>query len=132
MSYEVLKGVRDILITDGDVLSLIPASKIRVGWSSTVVDFPLAVISIVSESDTGMLGYGTAEEGEKLHRVEASIQIDVLSRASIKETLDIADAITKALMKNGYSKSTEVDMWDDLLKAHRRMLRFKKTFIKSA
>ena len=132
MSYEVLKSVRDILITDGDVLSLIPASKIRVGWSSTVVDFPLVVISIVSESDIGMLGYGTSEEGEKLHRVEVSIQIDILSRASIKETLDIGDAITRALMKNGYSKSTEVDMWDDLLKAHRRMLRFKRTFIKSA
>ena len=131
MSYEVVKEVRDLLISDGTVISLVPASNIRVGWSESRISFPIVVITMVSESDIGYLGFGTSSEGNKLHRQEATIQVDILSRSSIKETLDIGDAITKVLMYNGFSKATEVDIWDNLLKAHRRMLRFRKTYIKS-
>lgn len=130
MSYGVIKDTRDLLINSSEVTALVQPANIRVGWSEVQVSMPAVIISEVTETDVGYLGFGTSSEGSRLHRIEATLQIDVLSQNSVKETLQIADAITKVLLLNSYAKITEVDMWDELLKAHRRMLRFRKIYVK--
>lgn len=129
MSYDIVLEARNLLINNQSVTSLVEPANIRVGWSDGQVNFPSVSISTVGETDVGYLGFGTAPEGSRLHRIEATIQIDIISKTSIKETLEIADAITKVLLGNSFSKQSEVDIWDDMMKAHRRMLRFRKTYI---
>ena len=130
MSYNVVLEARNVLVNDADVTSLVSPTNIRVGWSEGQISMPAIIISIVGETDTGYLGFGTAPEGSRIHRVVATLQFDILSKSSVKETLQIDDAMTEALLENGYSKITETDMWDNYLKAHRRIVRFRKTYIK--
>jgi len=126
MSYEVMKEARDLLVNSSEVTALVSPTNIRVGWSEGEVSMPAIIITEVTESDVGQLGFGSS----KVHKIEATLQFDILSKNSVKETLNVADAVTKTLLSNTYAKVTEVDMWDDLLKAHRRMLRFRKTYFK--
>jgi len=130
MSYDVMLEARNALINDSAVTALVSPTNIRVGWSEGQISMPAIIISTVGETDIGYLGFGTAPEGSRMHRIEATLQFDILSKSSVKETLQIDDAMTEALLENGFSKTSETDMWDGYLKAHRRIVRFRKTYIK--
>ena len=126
MSYSIVKNTRDLLVADSELLNYVSSSDIRAGYSGEITSLPTIIISTVSETDTAHLGYGTAPSGSRLHRIDAVLQIDILTRKSMKEALDIADRITAILMNNGkYSKSGENDFWNDTYKAFHKVLRFR-------
>jgi len=129
MSYSLLKQTRDILVASADLSNYVSSNNIRVGWIEAATSFPLIAITTIGESDVGYLGYGTAPDGQKLHEINISFQIDILSRKSVKEATEIADIVTKELMANGYSKTSEVDTWEVALKAHRKILRFSYVYV---
>jgi len=126
MTYSVIKNTRDLLVGDSELTGYVSSADIRAGFSGEITNLPTIIITTVSETDIGHLGYATSPEGSRLHRIDCVIQIDVLTRKSMKEALEISDRITAVLMNNGrYSKTGEADMWNETYKAFHKVLRFK-------
>ena len=126
MSYATELEIRNLLIGFSTLTALVSSSNIKIGWSSTLDSFPAVTISQAAGTDTGQLGYGTSPSGSRVGVEEVSYQLDIYSRTSWKETLDIEDAIKKVLLKNGYSKTSSNDMWEPDIKAFRKITMWRK------
>jgi len=120
MSFEILREVRDAFINDANITALVPATKIRVGWQESVTTFPSIIISTVTETETGQLGYAH----NKRKAVLTTIQVDILSRKSLQNAVEIADAVSQCMLELGWEKVGDLDTFDTLMKCHRKTLRF--------
>ena len=126
MSYATELEIRNLLINFIPLTALVSSSNIKVGWSSSLDSFPTITISQAAGSDVGQLGYATSPSGSRVGVEEVSYQLDIYSRTSWKETLDIEDAIKKVLLKNGYSKTSSNDIWEPDIKAFRKVTMWRK------
>lgn len=121
-SYDQIKAIRDLLINDATVTSYVNANDITVGWVREVVDFPSIIITNAGGSSRGYIGNKNTSSGNRVATETLVIQIDIVSRTSVKNTYDIADAISDVLLANGYSKSSDNDFYVDDFEAYRKVV----------
>lgn len=121
MSLDVTRKLRGYLISSSEVTAYVPARKIKAGWPRTLDDFPCIIISQVAGSDYGYLGYGTSTAGSKLRREESSIQIDIYSKNSRLETVQIADEVVKKLISGNCTKQSDNESYNDELGIYRKI-----------
>ena len=122
MSEFIYSSVRALLTSSSDVTNLVPASSITPGFSQIHDSYPCITITVVGGADIGYMGYGTSPAGSKIRRNNTSVQIDIYTRHSLLSSQSIGDAITKTLMNGtGFRKAGEVDVYEDELKAHRKI-----------
>jgi len=122
MTLEILKEVRNAYIADPEITAYVSPSKIRVGWQESITAFPSIIISTVTERETGQLGYSYS----KRKTVSTTIQVDIISRKSVQETVEIADKVTDKMLDLGFEKVGDMDTYDTLMKCHRKTLRFSR------
>lgn len=126
MSYDVLLELRNALISSSDLTNLVSSSNIQVGWKRELTDFPCIIISQSGGVDYGYLGYNTSADGSKLGREEATYQIDIYSRTSMKNILDIFEALRGVLLALGYRKTGDTDAFESEYDAYRKITTWKK------
>ena len=118
MSYTAILNVRNYLISASTVTSQVGSNAIRAGWPKELDTFPTILLSQSAGVDTGFLGYHNGG----LRREEVSIQVDIFSKETRKEVLDIGDAIVPVIISSMSAKKTaDVDMYDNDLGVYRKM-----------
>lgn len=121
-SYDQIKALRELLINDATITSYVNANDITVGWSRELANFPCITISNAGGTSQGYIGNGSASDGNRVAKETLIIQIDIISRTNVKNTYDIADAISEVLLANGYTKSSDNDMYIDDFEAYRKVM----------
>jgi hypothetical protein len=121
MSLDVTRKIRGYLISSSSVTTYVNSSDIKVGWVKTEDSFPCITINQVTGIDYGYLGYGTSAAGSKMRREEVNLQIDIYSKTSRLETLQIADAVVKVLVSGTCRKVSDNEMYDDDLGIYRKI-----------
>ena len=121
MSYSTLLDLRNSLVGNSSLTALVPSSDIQVGWKRELANFPCIIISQAAGTDNGYLGYSTSSSGNKVAKENVSYQIDIYSRNSIKEILDIEDVLRKILLNNGYRKTSDNDAYNSDYQAYRKI-----------
>jgi len=117
MSYLATLSIRNILIASSALTSQVSTSNIKSGWPKELDSFPSILISQSSGTDTGFLGYRVGG----LRREEVSIQVDIFSRDTRKEVLDIGDTIVPIIISSMSAKKTsDTDMYDTSLNVYRK------------
>ena len=118
MSYTAILNVRNYLISSSAVTSKVGTSSIMAGWPKELDKFPSILLSQSAGTDFGFLGY---KEGG-LRREDVSIQVDIFSKETRKEVLDIGDAIVPVIISSMSARKTgDVDMYDNELNVYRKM-----------
>jgi len=120
MSLDITRKLRGYLTSSSAVTTYVPTSDIKVAWVKTEDNFPCITINQVSGNDYGYLGYGTSTAGSKIRREEATIQIDIYSKNSRLETLQIGDEVVKVLISGTCRKESDVESHDDELGIYRK------------
>jgi len=120
MSVEVMRDFRGYFISSTSLTTLVPAKDIRIGWSSTVDNFPCIILQQSAGSDVGYLGYNMATTGSKIRREVMTIQVDIYSRASKHNVDTIADVIVPIMISGGCRKDSDVDMYNDDIDVYRK------------
>lgn len=128
MSLGATKQVKGYLFSSSALTTLVPISDINVGWIKKDDNFPCITINQVSGTDVGYLGYNTSIAGSKLRKEIPSFQIDIFSKESRLETLQIADLIVPLMISGGCRKDSEVDDYLDEFGLYRKIQTY--TFIK--
>ena len=126
MTLDEIVALRNALIGDATLTSMVSEENIRVGWVSIVNSFPSIIITQVGGIAKGMLGYSASTTGNKLRRNEGTIQFDILSTTSRAETLQIADRIEKIFLDGisdfqSFTKTSDMDMYDEEAKVYRKI-----------
>jgi len=125
MSLNALRTIKGHICSSTSVVALLPKASVKVGWPKELDTFPSILITQTGGADIGYLGYGTAAAGSRLRREEITLQIDVFSRDSRRQTLQIADAVMKTLMvSSACRKVSDADMYDDDLNVYRKLQTF--------
>jgi len=127
MSLTALTDIRKYIISSSAITSLVPINKVKVGWTKFKDDFPCIILNQTSGTDYGYLGYGTSTAGSKLRREEFNIQIDIMSKTSRLETIQIADEVVKVLISGTCRKESDNDMYDDELGIYRKTQNYSYT-----
>lgn len=127
MSLDITRMIRGFLVSSSTVTGYVPARKIKAGWPRTLDEFPCIIISQASGTDYGYLGYGTSDAGSKIRREEASIQIDIYSKNSRLETMQIADEIVKELVSGNCTKQSDNEGYNDELGIYRKIQTYNYT-----
>ena len=117
MSYNALVTVRNNLISSSSVSSQVSASNISVGWPRQLDSFPSILLSQSSGDDVGLLGYRTGG----LRHEGVNMQIDIYSRESRLEVLNIADSIVPVMISTMSARKTDdTDNFDDEMNVYRK------------
>lgn len=126
MSYTTLLELRNALVSSSELTSLVDDEDIQVGWKRELTDFPCIIISQAGGVDYGYLGYSTSPSGSKLSREESYYQIDIYSRTSMKNILDIYGILREILIKLGYRKTADNDAFEIEYNAFRKITTWRK------
>jgi hypothetical protein len=127
MSLQTIRKIRGYLISSSSVTAYVPTRKIKLGWPKTLDEFPCIIISQVTGTDMGYLGYGTSAAGSKLRKETSSIQIDIYSRNSRLETIQIADEVVKVLISGNCTKESDVESFSDETGLYRKIQTYSDT-----
>jgi hypothetical protein len=127
MSLDVTRKIRGYLVSSSIVTAYVPARKIKAGWPRTLDEFPCIIISQVGGSDYGYLGYGTSTAGSKIREEMASIQVDIYSKNSRLETIQIGDEVVKELISGNCRKNTDFESYNDELGLYRKTQTYEYT-----
>ena len=122
MSYNAYSSARTLLVNNSNVIALVPAGSIRIGFQREPEVFPMITITQVGGSAYGYLGYGQSDVGSKGRNETSMIQIDIYDRDSIMDINLIGVQVDKAIMSGaGYRKSGELDAFEDGLNSYRKV-----------
>jgi len=127
MSLNVTSTIRNYLVNSSTLTAIVNDSSIRVGWTKIHDTFPCITLTQVGGSDYGYLGYGTTTAGSKLRREEVSIQLDIFSKTSRLETIQIADIIVPIMISGTCRKVSDIEMYDDEVGIYRKTQTYTKT-----
>jgi len=127
MSLDITRRLRGYLISSSSVTAYVPARKIKVGWPRSLDEFPCVILTQTSGTDLGYLGYRTATAGSKLRKETSNIQVDIYSKNSRLETIQIADEIVKVLISGNFTKGTDVEYYNDDVGVYRKMQSYSYT-----
>jgi hypothetical protein len=123
MSYRFIKSLYDSITGDTNITQYVNKGDIKVGWQTNLTSFPCITIIGLGGNAVGTLGYnhpsGNINENY-------GVQIEIYSRKSLKENYDICDKIMLNMFSNGYEKLSDVDDYEDNLKSHLKITRWKK------
>ena len=125
MTIDTLSTLRNNLIADSAVSGLVSSTSIKVGWQGEITTFPSIILYQTGGTDVGYMCYNTQTAGNKLRLETSNITVDVLSRTSMYHTYQIADAIVPVMISGGCRKVQDVDLYDDEMKSHRKVLTFR-------
>lgn len=104
MSYISYSSTRHLLVNSSEITSYIPASYIRIGYTTDTLYTPSITIHQAGGSAWGYLGYGTTSEGSRIKGETSILQVDVFHRWNQLSSQKIGDAIDSALIYNGWYK----------------------------
>ena len=132
MTVADIDNLISILKSDATLTSMVSANDIKVGWVSTVENFPCIVITLISENAVGRIGYKSSSSGNKLRYDTGTFQIDVYVQnedGGARKAGQICDRIEKLLLPSitgidAMSKSGDVMMYDDEMNVWRRSMRW--------
>jgi len=125
MSKLVTKQIRGHLVSSSALSSYVGASDIKVGWDKLPHEFPSIIITQTGGGAYGYLGYKTSPGGSRIRRETVSMQLDIYSTKSRLETLQMEDIITPLLIVSSQArKESDIDTFDDELKAYRKILSY--------
>jgi len=128
MSYEIAKDIYDTLTSDSDLLALVSSGNIQIGWKREPPDYPSITFYQVAGFDRGELGYSTAASGSKIRNVVPVYGFTIFSRKSMKEILQIDDALTKCLINKGFEKLSDREGFDEDINAYVKLLTYRKKY----
>ena len=132
MTETLYSSARNLLVNSSEVTNLVPAKNITVGFTQEPISYPCISITKVAGSDLGYLGYSTSAAGSKMRKSSNSVQIDIYNRDSLLSSQIIGRAVTQTLL-DGLSckKVSEVDIYEENLKAYRKIQTWDVLFIEN-
>ena len=128
MSLGATKQIRGYMVSSSAVTAIVSAGDINVGWIRKGDNFPCITINQVSGTDVGYLGYNTSIAGSKMRKETPSFQIDIFSKESRLQTLQIADLLAPLMISGGCRQDSDVDDYLDEFGLYRKIQTY--TFIK--
>jgi len=117
MTYTKIKNLYDTLNSNSSLTSL---TDINVGWKTEDISYPSLNIIQAGGSQTGLLGYNTGNLIDETF----TVQINIYSRNSLMEAYNILDVLDEIMISSGYQKTSDIDMYEDELDAHRKTTRW--------
>jgi len=121
MSLDTTRLLRGYLVSSSTITNLVSTSNIKIGWTRTIDEFPCITITQIGGSDFGYLGYNSSSAGSQLRQELSSIQLDIFSKNSRLETIQIADAIVPVMISGGCRKITDIEDYNDELGLYRKI-----------
>lgn len=115
---EAVKDLRIELIADVDLIAIVPASDVKIGWKQEFKSFPCVVISQAGGNAVGLIGVATSSVGSRVAKESIIFQIDIYSRTSRRQTLEICGIISKTMLTMGYAKGADRDDWSTELESY--------------
>ena len=128
MSINVATTLRGYLISSA-VSSQVPAKDILVGYDKDITNFPTIVLYSVGGMDVGYLGYNKATTGSSNRLETTRIAVDIMSRTSLYNCYQIADAVVPVMISGGCRKTNDVEEYNEDLNVYRKILTFKRDTI---
>jgi len=128
MSYNIAKDIYDTLTSDSNLLSLVSSGNIQIGWKREPPEYPSITFYQVAGYDRGQMGYSVLPSGSKTRTVIPVYGFTIFSRSSMKEILQIDDALTKCLIKKGFEKLSDREGYDDEINAYVKLLTYRKKY----
>ena len=122
----MLEQIRGYMVSSSEIISIVTANDIKVGWPKTIDSFPCITITQVGGSDVGLLGYNASVAGSQTRKETTAYQIDVFSKASRLQTLQIADLIVPRMISGGCRKDSDVEDYDDESQTYRKIQTYSK------
>ena len=122
MSEYAYSSARQLLTQRTDLVSLVPSSNIKVGFTIEVDSFPSITLTQTGGSAHGLLGYGTSTVGSKLRRDNRTFQIDIYSRSGMLDLQQISDEVDLALLSGStFRKISDNDTYEEEIQAYRKI-----------
>jgi len=122
MSTEAFRDIRGYLCSTSTITDLVDKTDIKIGWPKELDSFPCILITQTGGMDYGYLGYKTAAAGSKFRREETTLQLDIFSTTSRKETYAISDAIVPIMIASGgCRKISDSDTYDSEKNVYRKL-----------
>lgn len=128
MSYATILDLRTKLLKNSTLTGYVPSNNIQLGWLREDAEFPTITITQAGGTDVGQLGYNPAPGGSKLAKETVSYQLDLYSKTSVKNILDMYDTLKGIMISSSYEKISDVDMYEPDLKAHRKITIWRKIY----
>lgn len=131
MTKTVLKEVRDTLLADSTLTTLLGGNYVFVAEIMQAKTFPSITIRLTSEGSKKRVGYGTFKKRDNT----PMIQCDIWSRKSREETYDIADRLDKLLVANTVSgtqswiKVSDGDMFEQDTRIYHKPVRYSFAYV---
>ena len=126
MTKTVLKEVRDTLLADSTLTTLLGGNYIYMAEIMQAKQFPSVTIRLTSESSKKRVSYGTFKKRDQ----NPLTQIDVWSKKSRQETYNIADRVDKLLVADtvsgtyGWNKVSDADLFENDTRVYHKPLRY--------
>ena len=133
MTKTVLKEVRDTLLADSTLITLLGGNYIYMAEIMQAKQFPSVTLRLTSEGSKKRVSYDTFKKRDNT----PLIQIDVWSKKSRLETYNIADRIDKLLVADtvsgthGWNKVSDSDMFEPDVNVYHKPLRYSFAYVVS-
>jgi hypothetical protein len=131
MTKAILKAVRDLLIADGDLTTLLGGEYIYVAEIMQANQYPSVTLRLTSEGSKKRVSYNIFKTRDN----SPVLQIDCWSKKSREETYKLADRIDELLISDavpgtyGWSKISDSDMFEDNLRIFHKPLRYSFAYV---
>lgn len=131
MTKTVLKEVRDTLLADSTLTTLLGGNYIFVAEIMQAKTFPSITLRLTSEGSKKRVSYDTFKKRDN----SPMIQCDIWSKKSREETYDIADRLDKLLVANSVSgtqswiKVSDGDMFEEDTRIYHKPVRYSFAYV---
>jgi len=131
MTRTVLKEVRDTLLADSELTTLLGGNYVYLAEIMQVKIFPSVTLRLATGSSKKRVGYNTFKRRDN----EETLQIDCWSKKSRLETYNIADRIDKLLVADsvtgtyGWIKVSDGDMFEQDTRIYHKPVRYSFAYV---
>ena len=131
MTRTVLKEVRDTLLADSELTTLLGGNYVYLAEIMQVKIFPSVTLRLVTGSSKKRVSYNTFKKRDN----EETLQIDCWSKKSRLETYNLADRIDKLLVANSVSgtlswiKISDGDMFEQDTRIYHKPIRYSFAYV---
>lgn len=131
MTKTIIKAVRDTLVADGTLTTLLGGNCIYMAEIMQAAQFPSITLRLTSESSKNRVGYATYKKRDN----HAAIQCDIWSKKSRQQTYEVADLVDVNLMAwsvpntRCWSKISDGDMYEEDTKIYHKPMRYSFEYI---
>lgn len=131
MTKTVLKAVRDLLVADAALTTLLGGEYIYVAEIMQTKRFPSVTLRLTNEGSKKRVSYNTFKKRDNT----PLFQVDVWSKKSRLETYNIADRLDKLLVADsvsgthGWIKVSDTDMFEPDTNVYHKPLRYSFAYV---